>query len=291
MDNKTSSVTTKRAGRSVPRIAVYAVLPALLSGGLVVLYFFGGLTAQRIVSPKLPPLSLDAWRELGLLENLQNVLILGMVIVTGMAAYRRRFRMERIVFAILCLFSIFILLEEIDYGTHFKAYLSFDGTFPWFTPVDQWPEGLAAQIDYFAKPFNIHNQGDLTDIIKTMVEVLMGALFVAAPFVLPRMKNAWLRYIAPDPYAVLTIAVMVILSAWTHHLGEAEEAALDAARAAGNTAFERGSINNNLSEFREISIYYLFLVYLIEIVFRRTSPAEKRIEADLGQEEHASGAE
>jgi hypothetical protein len=273
---------------NLKKLLLYVLVPATLSLTLIEMYFHGGLVLQRLVSPKLPPLALNAWRELGVLENLQNLLLIAMLLVCVSAAVRGRATLEKAAFALLSAFTLFVLLEEVDYGTHWVAYLGSDHDFQWFLPAVQWPRELIDKIDFAAEPFNLHNKGDLTDIIKTFVAVVMGGLFVAAPFVLPRMKNPWLRYIAPDPYVVLTLVAMGLLSVYTHYLGGVEAAIIKADALDKLASGEPGSISNNLSEFREATIYYLFLVYLADVAFFRAAPAK---ENHAAQEETASGTE
>lgn len=250
--------------------SVYGAIPLCLSLTLQLMYFSGNLVLQRLVCPKLPPLPPDAYREFGLLENLQSLFVLAMVIILLIGAFRSVHRGQRVAFLALTLFSTFIFLEEIDYGTHFYAYAQLEDVAGWFEPArSERFQALLAQSDFTATPFNLHNRGDLTDVIKGVAGAVMLLLFVVAPFLTERIKNPWFHYLAPDRFTVITVVVMVVLRLVTHQLGN-----LDAQWVAegGNTGREVGAMNNNLSEFRELTTYYLFLVYLAVLVFFRQAP-------------------
>lgn len=254
--------------------SVYGAVPLCLSLALQLMYFSGNLVLQRLVCPKLPPLPPDAYREFGLLENLQNVFVLAIVIFLLIGAIRSVHRVQRVVFVALTLFSTFIFLEEIDYGTHFYAYAQLEDVAGWFEPArsDRF-QALLAQSDFTATPFNLHNRGDLTDVIKGVAGAVMLLLFVVAPFLTGRIKNPWFHYLAPDRFTVITVVVMVVLRLVTHQLGnlDAQWAAMPLPDGGASTR-EVGAMNNNLSEFRELTTYYLFLVYLAVVVFFRRAP-------------------
>lgn len=248
---------------------IYGVIPAVLSLVLQLMYFSGNLILQRLVCPKLPPLGLGAYREFGILENLQNLLLIGIAGVFAAGLIRARQGRLRLAYGVLVLFSVFVLLEEIDYGTHFYEYATTEEVAGWFLPVGS-PEfqRLLALSDFSGEPFNIHNQGDLTDIIKAGVTLLMLGLFVVAPLIRDRVRNPWLRFVIPDRFILLTVAVMVLMRLVTRYLSHIDEAAL----ASGVPGREIGSMNNNLSEFRELLTYYAFLLYAATLVFFRRAP-------------------
>lgn len=260
---------------------VYGAIPLCLSLVLQLMYFSGNLVLQRLVCPKLPPLPPDAYREFGLLENLQNLFVLAMVIILLIGALRSVHRVQRFAFLALTVFSTFIFLEEIDYGTHFYAYAQLEEVAGWFEPArsDHF-QALLAQSDFTASPFNLHNRGDLTDVFKGIASAVVLGLFVLAPFLTGRIRNPWFHYVTPDRFAVITVVVMVVLRLVTHQLGnlDAQWAAMPPS-GGGTSTREVGAMNNNLSEFRELTTYYLFLVYLAVLVFFR-HPPEHTISGD-----------
>lgn len=259
---------------------IYGVVPLVLSTALQAMYFSGNLVLQRLACPKLPPLSIDAYREFGLVENVQNLLILGILITVIAGAIRSHNPRLRLLFGALACFSTLVLLEEIDYGAHLYAYLTAEEVVGWFEPATSPTfQALLAKTDFGAEPFNLHNRGDLTDIIKNVVSGLILALFVVAPFYDRKIKSEWLRYFMADRFALLTVVTMVLMRLLTRELGDLDSQLIAAAEASGHgTTREVGSMNNNLSEFREVLTYYLFFIYLAVLVFLRKEP---QTEADV----------
>ncbi|GMV98987.1 MAG: hypothetical protein AMXMBFR84_01270 [Candidatus Hydrogenedentota bacterium] len=254
--------------RTLIKTLIYLVGPLTLTGVLLALYFSGDIFLQRLVSPKLPPLPPDSWREFGLLENFQNLLLICMAAVALRSALTKPTKRERRIFACVTLLSAFVLLEEIDYGAHFVRYWNSDHDIEWFRPVSEWPVELTDAIDIKTEPFNLHNIDDVTDHMKLAANVVLAMLFVVAPIFVHRIRNPWMRYFVPDRFAVGTVVCLVAVRYVTHHLGELERAAV--AAHPGNR--ELGSISRNLSEFRELGMYYLWLIYLIDMAFFRQSP-------------------
>lgn len=271
------------------KVFVYVVVPAAVSLALMVLYFSGKIVLQRLVCPKLPPLSPDAWREFGLLENLQNLVLLALVGVACAGALRKKHALERAAWAGLAACALFVFAEEIDYGAHVRAYFFGGNEFHWFQPMREWPPELIAEIDLEAQPVNIHNQPGVNKAFKKAGDLLIGGVFVLLPLLAMRFRNQWLQYAAPDRYAILTVIAIVLLRSLTHALGSWEESqvgtlsdlmeAFHAGQAGEHAAAlaegrEPGAISSNLSEFRELNFYYLLLVYCAGLVFYRRSPLE-----------------
>ena len=124
------------------RIIIFFILPLGLGLGLLGMYFSSNLVLQRLVSPKLPPLNVDLWREFGLLESLQVLFLLAIVAISTVAVFRKKTRLERTGFLVIALVSLFVLLEETDYGLTYVAYAQSPTDIAWFTPEAQWPEDL-----------------------------------------------------------------------------------------------------------------------------------------------------
>ena len=226
------------------KIVIYFAVPFGVTLTLIAMYFSGVETLQRIVSPRIISMNPNAGREFGLLENLQNIILLAMVIIAFLASRRKEASIERWGFRLLVPFAIFVFLEEIDYGLHYYEYLN----------DISWKETRGT--------FNLHNEGDTTQKIKAVLDSGMVVFFVLLPLVAIKVDHPLLRYITPDRYAILTMIAMLALRTIAHTLR-------DQGFGLG------GTINKNLSEFRELVIYYLFMVYLIELGFRRSWPWAK----------------
>jgi hypothetical protein len=188
--------------------------------------------------------------------------------------YRKRWIWERAGFAMVLLGSVFMLLEEIDYGTVYYDYLSSGHDYEWFAPRSEWSPELLGQLTH-EESFSLHNQFKLTPILKNVGDAVLILLFGVVPLVAWRDDNRWLSYLAPDRFAVLTLIAIFVLRQITHALGDWEVSVITKAAETGVTIKrELGAISKNLSEFRELQTYYLYFVHAATLVFLRKSPAE-----------------
>ena len=254
------------------KLLVYLLIPAAATAMLAGMYFSDNLVAQRLVAPKLPPLSYHSWREFGLLENAQAALLLVSFVALLAGAKRATEKLPRAAFIFAAAAALFIFMEEIDYGTHWVRYAASETPIEWFRPVpaSEWNPLVETQAD--GATFTVHNH-HLTTEFKIAGDTALVLLFVVLPFVAPRLRNRYVRYLAPDRYSILTVAAMLAASETVHHVGHAAKTAFRQALAAGlEPARELGSLVHNLSEFREFNVYYLYAVYFAILVFCRTLP-------------------
>src|SRR5690242_5010310 len=96
------------------RILWYAAVPAALGLALVLGYFLGPAPLREFVAPLRN-------RELGALENLENLLLLLTAGCCALAARRERDTVVRALLLLAVAATIFLFLEEIDYGHHFVS--------------------------------------------------------------------------------------------------------------------------------------------------------------------------
>jgi len=218
------------------RLLFYVVLPAAVSLMLIAAYFSGVPWLQHIISPNLPGIDFNTNRELGLPENLDNLLLVGIIIVAACGIRRKKLPLERVGFVLILLFSVWVLLEEVDYGWDFREFF-----------LGQHPTSFR----------NLHNIGHTTQVLKSVVDLGLVVLFVVLPLAARRIRWPLLRYAAPSAYSILTLVVMVLVRTLAHGLEF---------RGYGHG----GTLTNNISEFRELVVYYIFLLYVVEIVFRRS---------------------
>ena len=167
----------------------YWILPTFILVPLIVMYFSGIPWAREFVCPSIN------W-ELGAPENLQLLLLFFIFIISAIAFFRKELRAEKILFLFLAIFTLFVFVEEIDYGAHFLRY--FKGhdhtTFRELT----------------GKP-NIHNLGNNARIFKRSIYPFMGILFIIAPLLKERFRNPVIRYLIPSRKIIIT-AIITILS-------------------------------------------------------------------------------
>ena len=94
----------------------------------------------------------------------------------------------------------------------------------------------------------------------------MAMLFLIGPVVLTNSRYQLARYLAPSRWLLLTAIGMILLSELAHFLNEQDELQY------------QQILGKNVSEFRETTIYYIFLIYLWDIIFwRQLNPPEQSI--------------
>ncbi len=209
----------------------YWMLPSLIVLIYIAMYFSGQSWLRNLVAS-------PANREFGLLENTQNLIILATAGV-AVAGFRRvQGQMGRALFLLVALCSIGLLLEEIDYGLHY------------------WELFVGIPIDEVSARRNLHNFGDLTNRIKQLSDTVMILFFVLLPLLSRRVPEKW-RFFLPEKYAALTAVCAVLISKLAHGFADAGY-------------YTGGPISHNISEFREVFTYYIWLLYFTELVFHRS---------------------
>ncbi len=228
------------------KLLVYLVIPLLLSALFIAGYYFGNLRIQEVIAPRMN-------REYGLLENLQNLFLLAMIALTAYGLYRKRLLFEKILLVMVLLGGIFLLLEEVDYGRLHYRYLIGN-------PVED--RGKDRNTD-----LNLHNRGNLNQVFKHTLDFGMIAFFVLFPLATGKSRHRMVRYLRPDPWFIITMVITLLASR-------------TAKAFSGMGLGGDGGLQSNTAEFRELLVYYIFLVYIWELIFRRRyrSDPEKKPE-------------
>lgn len=223
----------------------YFVLPLAVTGSLLAMYFSGVRLLETLISaPYFEEIGMASRREFGLVENLQNLILLGMIGVALWAVFKHPDRPVKVLMGFVALCTTVLFLEEIDYGLHLYEY---------FASVP--PEERVVRR-------NLHNVGTRTDLLKAGATGGAIILFGIVPFIpFPAsLRNAekgpgrWIRYLTPDRYMALMLVAMLI------------------ARVVGHTLDKRGfgfGLHGNMAEFRELVTYYMGLTYTILLARRR----------------------
>jgi len=177
--------------------------------------------------------------EWGILENLQLAIILGILILSLYAFLNKKDQIQKWGFFLVSLFTIFVFLEEIDYGAHFVELIrgSNDSYLSKYT-------GLR----------NIHNQGNNAKLFKRSVYLVMALLFIVGPHLETKINNRYLSYLLLKP-RITIIAVMAIFVDLLPRFIIKLEIRQD------------GGLGVNIGEFSEIIVYYIFFVYIIQLIF------------------------
>ena len=254
------------------KITLHIIVPVLVWLVLSGMYFSGHIVLQRLVSPKLPPLAVNTWREYGLLENLQNLLLLSMVGVAAHGALVARERGRRLGLVLLAMVALVVLLEEMDYGTLWASYAR-AAPLEWFVPETLWSPALA-EAGQRVDAFNLHTAHGRFTWMKKIADVCTFAFFVVLPLVVKRGNGTGLlaRW-SPDRWMVVTTGIMAFLRLMTHNIARWDATALARVAAAGGRVWETGSMGSNLSEFGELLLYYCCALYLFQQAYTQLSAA------------------
>lgn len=212
---------------------VYWMLPSVVILVLIGMYFSNISGLMEFLAPRIN-------RELGLLENLQNAVLIVLIVMMAIRLRRSRETLEYVFFGLVAAAGVFILLEELDYGTHFWWAL----------------HGL----DWETRPvLNIHNQGENSDRFKAVGNLLLGVFFVILPWLRFPPDKSRLRFLQPNRMFVFSMLAMLLLSRFTHYLEE-------------TVPPEPNYLDNSMSEYRELFTYYVWTLYFGILAFRRPWP-------------------
>jgi hypothetical protein len=217
------------------------LLPAGFSLALVGLYFCGVYSAQNLVAPTLEGMSPYSWREFGALELLQDFVLLCVFFYLLRCFMMAQGFWLRLFICALAGLMLFVFLEEIDYGAHFLEMLT--GNSGSLSP-DGWDR-------------NLHNRTlpsgeQVASYIKLGGNILVLAGFVVAPLALGDSRNRTVRLLVPSKWVIATVALTIAIARLAHVLDDA---------GFGIINDQQGNLHLNISEFRELLVYYLFLVY------------------------------
>ncbi|MEM9921783.1 MAG: hypothetical protein AAF990_27010, partial [Bacteroidota bacterium] len=91
---------------------IYWILPSLFVGVCMCIYFFDILGMSYLIAPEYN-------REFGVVENTQLLVILAIIILSFKKLIIAKTKSIKLVFALIFISSVFIFLEEIDYGLHY----------------------------------------------------------------------------------------------------------------------------------------------------------------------------
>ena len=222
-------------------LITFVFVPICLNALLMGLYFSGIGGLQQIVAPTIEGLSSNVWREFGLLEQLQNLFLLAVIFILLFAAVNRKNTLDRTCIVGGALFFLFLFLEEIDYGIHFYEILTGQNT------------GLEVR--------NWHNQKTNGEQnvkrFKQIMDLLMFLLFIVLPLMKNRISNQFIRNITPSRWFIVGFAISIALSKVAHLADDQGMGVIDGVE---------GNLSGNISEFRELSNYYFFVLYAVQLL-------------------------
>ncbi len=225
-------------------VLFFMLIPAAFNLLFLGLYFSGISSLQQLIVPRMETLYLPSWREFGMVEQAQNILLLSTLGVLFYAALKRKISTEKYFFAFGSIIVLFLFLEEIDYGLHFAHYF--------LNNTIEIPR------------FNWHNQQTFSDrenghYLKQASDFLCIIWFLLIPMVKTKCSFRPLASIMPCRWFIAALIVSFMFSPLAHYLNEQGFGIIDN---------QQGLLDGNISEFRETSTYYLFLLYALQLAKR-----------------------
>jgi len=222
------------------RLLLYGAVPFVVLGGLVAMYYSGNPVLRNLVSPDAPSIPDDLRREFGLLESLQIVCLVALAGVTVAGLRRKRNLARRAALWALLIGTLWMICEETDYGCHYLDLLRGD-----------WVAGESLE------QTNIHSIGYVRVVLQNLALFGTFIFFGAFAIVFHRSPNTALRYLAPDRLSVLAVLLVTAIQeiAW---------------KAASRVPPGYGSLDGHETEFAELGLYYLVLLYAIDVIFWRS---------------------
>ena len=157
------------------------------------------------------------------------------------SAIRKNNAFDKVIFGGGAAVFVFLFLEEIDYGIHFYEMFIGENT------------GIEVR--------NWHNQK--TDgeqnvkKFKQVMDLLMLVLFIALPLVRNRVSIQFIRNITPSRWFIVGFVLCIALSKLAHFLED---------QGMGVIGGVEGNLSGNISEFREMSNYYFFMLYAFQLL-------------------------
>lgn len=246
-------------------LASHVLLPGLASVVLMAMYFSAIEPLQNIVAPSINGVPLFSTREFGVLEMLQNVVLLCFLYYAARSVLATGYSWVRVLTLSMVLAGVFAFLEEIDYGAHFVEYLS--GEYGSLAP-ETWDRNWHNKVG----PSGEQN----VTYLKLAANAVMLFGFVLAPLLLSRVRNQAFTLLLPSRWMAATVVLIVLLSLLAHALEDAGFATIGE---------NPGNLHKNISEFRELNVYYLFLLYSA-VLYERLLASGR---AEGGEERSAPG--
>lgn len=147
---------------------------------------------------------------------------------------------ERILFLSGSLLMLFIFLEEIDYGIDFYDFFT----------------GQHSVL----KKRNWHNQETLgrqnVGYLKRIVDCIMIIWFVLFPMLSDKIRHLPIKYFIPSRWFIIGFIISFVFSRFAHFLQDIGWDVINGSP---------GNLRYNISEFREATTYYLYMLYALQL--------------------------
>ena len=208
---------------------IYWIAPFTVTLAFLLMFCFGGGWMTEVVSPAIN-------REFGIMENLATIVV-GIMVYYSFKCFKvAKEPLAKGVFIFAVFISLFLFLEELDYGLHF--YELWKGISPNEKIVDR----------------NFHNQ-DLSMLskMKTFIYIFIAIAFVLIPLIGEKPFPKFYKQFIASPKLIFTALSLEATSLLSYHF-------VYTLNRHGNY-----SLDGNTTEFGECIIYYILLLYLTEL--------------------------
>lgn len=215
----------------------YWLAPTIVTLVFIFIYFYNWWGLSEVLAPRFN-------REFGIVENLQLAILVAIGIKAVKCFKYAQLTILKWLFAIVVLGTIVLFLEEIDYGLHF-----FD------LAAGKSQTDILVERQQHNTIRNIHNQGSLTSVLKMTGYVVIAILFVIIPLLSQKLfrKDALIHLLLPSKWMIATIAAMFICNQVALYLSN-------------SLTLINDSLSGNFSEFEETFTYYIFWLYITELL-------------------------
>ena len=217
-------------------------IPLLFNLIFMGLYFSGIESLQFLMAPEVEGIPASSWREFGIMEQSQNIFLLCGVFLFSWATIKRTATLEKVFFGMGTAVLLFLFLEEMDYGIHLIHYFS-------NTPLE-------------TTRFSWHNQKTFSGhenerYLKKIADIAGVICFFILPLLKSRITSHAIKSIIPSLWFIPLLVISFLVSSMAHFLDDQGLAVINMAT---------GGLKNNISEFRETTTYYIYLMYAFQLV-------------------------
>lgn len=201
--------------------------PLIISFILMMFYFQGPDWLQELAASSYN-------REFGLVENIQNAFLLFTVYLAFRLLSIRHSGWLRIGHLLIVSTAIFVFLEEIDYGHHYINYLN------------------GADAKQHSINHNIHNLPEVNNQLRLIFYIIIAIFIIILPYFQSSGLPSFLAHFVSDIRIQLTVLAFPVISKMAGIFNNLSH-------------FTNMALNGNISEFEELALYYLFMLYVYKL--------------------------
>ena len=245
--------------RSHP-IQAYLIIPGVMGLVAIAMYFAGSTTLQYFLAgnPLDPHPGLA--RDLGAINLMQDLFLLTTLFFGIRSVVAARGAGARVITVLLLALLVLSLTAEVDYG---KALMRLVTGHVSLTPREAW------ELNWQKRGGATPEQVD--QMLLLGVQLVVLGLFVALPLLLRASRNRTVRMFAPVGWAAVTALMAGLLWHLAVILNGEGQAILNG---------EAGNLEHHLSEFLELNLYYLLLLYCAtlhdRLIFKLDAPVVRQ---------------